>query len=98
MFRHVVMFKWVEDVDSAHVDAMAQALDALVSTVDEVMSYEHGPDLGISEGNFDYVIVGEYASADDYVVYRDHPEHQRIITELIKPYVASRAAVQYRTD
>ena len=45
--------------------------------------------------SFDYVIVGEYASVDDYVVYRDHPEHQRIIAELIKPHVNARAAVQY---
>ena len=50
-----------------------------------------------SEGNFDYVIVGDYASVEDYVVYRDHPEHQRIIAEMIKPHVAKRAAVQYLT-
>ena len=42
------------------------------------------------------MIVGEYASVEDYVVYRDHPEHQRIIEEMIKPHVAKRAAVQYQ--
>ena len=97
MFRHVVMFEWVDGVDSADIDSMAAALDALVSTVPEVVSYLHGPDVGISEGNFDYVIVGEFASDDDYVVYRDHPEHQRIIADLVKPHVAKRAAVQYET-
>ena len=98
MFRHVVMFQWVEGVDRADIDAAAAALDALVADVPEVVSYVHGPDLGVSEGNFDYVIVGDFASAEDYVVYRDHPEHQRIIAEMIKPHVATRAAVQYRTD
>ena len=98
MFRHVVMFKWVDGVGSAHIEAMADALDALVATVDEVVSYRHGADVGISDGNFDYAIVGDYASVEDYEVYRDHPEHQRIIAELIKPHVAERAAVQYRTD
>jgi hypothetical protein len=98
MFRHVVMFEWVDGVDNADIDAMADALDALVATVPEVASYVHGPDVGISEGNFDYVIVGEYASVEDYVVYRDHPEHQRIIAELVKPHVAKRAAVQFQAD
>ncbi len=98
MFRHVVMFEWVDGVDNADIDAMADALDALVATVPEVVSYVHGPDVGISEGNFDYVIVGEYASVEDYVVYRDHPEHQRIIAELVKPHVAKRAAVQFQAD
>lgn len=98
MFRHVVMFEWVDGMDDADIDAMAAALDALVATVPEVVSYVHGPDAGISEGNFDYAIVGDYASVEDYAVYRDHPEHQRIIAELIKPHVAKRAAVQYQTD
>ena len=98
MFRHVVMFEWVDGVDNADIDAMADALDALVAPVPEVVSYVHGPDVGISEGNFDYVIVGEYASVEDYVVYRDHPEHQRIIAELVKPHVAKRAAVQFQAD
>lgn len=95
MFRHVVMFEWIDGVDSAAIEAIGAALDALVVTVPEVISYRHGPDLGVSEGNFDYAIVGDYASVEDYAVYRDHPEHQRIITELIKPFVATRAAVQY---
>lgn len=91
------MFKWIDGVDNAAIEAMAAALDALVAAVPEVVSYVHGPDLGVSEGNFDYVIVGDYASVEDYVVYRDHPEHQRIIAEMIKPHVAKRAAVQYLT-
>jgi len=89
------MFQWAEGTAAADVEAMATALDALVATVPEVVSYQHGLDAGISDGNFDYVIVGDYASVDDYAVYRDHPEHQRIIAELIKPHVAKRAAVQY---
>ena len=95
MFRHVVMFEWVDGVDSADIDAMAAALDALVATVPEVVSYVHGPDVGISEGNFDYVIVGEYASIDDYVTYRDHPDHQQVIADYIKGRVSARSAVQY---
>lgn len=97
MFHHVVMFKWADGVAEPEIGAMAKALDALIATVPEVMAYRHGPDLGIADGNFDYVIVGDYASAEDYAVYRDHPEHQRIIAELIKPHVAQRAAVQYET-
>ncbi len=95
MFRHVVMFEWNDGVADADIEAMGAALDALVATVPEVVEYRHGADLGITDGNFDYVIVGEYASVEDYVTYRDHHEHQRIIAEMIKPKVKSRAAVQY---
>jgi hypothetical protein len=95
MFRHVVMLEWNDDVDAAHVEATAAALDALVATIPEVGDYRHGPDLGLTDGNYDYVIVGEYASVDDYVTYRDHPDHQQVIADYIKDRVSARAAVQY---
>ncbi len=95
MFRHVVMFRWNDRVTDGAIEAMGVALDALVATLPAVVEYRHGGDLGLAEGNFDYVIVAEFATVDDFVAYRDDPEHQRIITELIKPFVESRAAVQY---
>ncbi|MFN3258096.1 MAG: Dabb family protein [Ilumatobacter sp.] len=95
MFRHVVMFKWNDDVDDAHVDATAAALDELTARMPEVRGYRHGRDLGLTEGNFDYVIVGEYESIDDYVTYRDHPDHRALIANYIAGRVSARAAVQY---
>jgi len=95
MYRHVVMFTWNDDVDDAHVAATAAALDALVTTIPEIGDYRHGRDLGLAEGNSDYVIVGEFASIDDYVTYRDHPEHRRFIADHIAGRVSARAAVQY---
>ena len=95
MYRHVVMFKWNDDVDDAHIVATGAALDALVATIDEVGDYRHGADLGLTEGNFDYVIVGEFASVEDYVSYRDHPDHRQVIADYIASRVSARAAVQY---
>lgn len=96
MFRHVVMFEWNDDVDAEHVSATGAALDAVVASLPEVVrDYRHGPDLGLTDGNYDYVIVGEFASIDDYVVYRDHPDHQQVIADYITGRVSTRAAVQY---
>ena len=89
------MFKWNDDVDAAHVEATGCALDALVATIPEVGEYRHGADLGLTDGNYDYVIVGEYASIDDYVTYRDHPDHQQVIADYITGRVSARSAVQY---
>lgn len=94
-FRHVVMFRWNDDVDEAAVRATGDALDALPATIPQVLDYRHGPDAGINEGNFDYVVVADFASADDYLVYRDHPDHQRFVQQHIAGRVAARAAVQY---
>jgi len=98
MFRHVVMFKWNDEVDDAHIDAAAAALDAVVAQVSEVVDYRHGRDVALTDGNFDYAIVGEFANADDYVVYRDHPDHQAAIAQYIAGHITDRAAVQYTTE
>ena len=95
MLRHVVMFRWADDVDDDHVAAVAAGLDELPAQIPEIVEYRHGPDVGINDGNFDYVVVGDFASADDYVVYRDHPVHRSFIERLIVGRVADRASVQY---
>lgn len=95
MLRHVVMFRWNDDVDADHVAAVADGLDALPNHIPEIVSYRHGTDAGINSDNYDYVIVGDFASADDYVAYRDHPIHRSFIDRLIVGRVAERAAIQY---
>lgn len=98
MLRHVVMFKWAEDVDEAHVAAVAAGLDSLVDVIPEIRVYRHGPDVGVNADSFDYVVVGDFDSVEDYVTYRDHPTHQQFIRDLIAGRLAARAAVQYQLD
>ena len=95
MFRHVVMFRWADDVDDDHIAAAAAGFDKLAASIEEIDDYRHGPDLGLGDQNFDYVVVGDFASADHYAVYRDHPIHQAFIAEFITGRVSERAAVQY---
>ena len=95
MIRHVVMFEWNDDVDDAHIAATSAALTALGESLPEIAVYRHGADLGINDGNFDYVVVGDFTTVDDYVTYRDHPDHQALIQTFIAGRVATRAAVQY---
>jgi len=53
--------------------------------------------IGYVAGNYDYVVVGEFDDVDSYLTYRDHPDHQAFIAELITGYVAERAAVQFES-
>lgn len=97
MFRHVVMFKWADHVDDDHVAAVSAALDGLVDVIPQIVNYTHGADAGVNEGNYDYTVVGDFASADDYVIYRDDETHQEMIRTLIVGHISDRASVQFHT-
>ncbi len=96
-FRHVVMFEWADDVEPDHAQTVAAALDALPPQIPVIKGYVHGSDVGVSEGNFDYVLVADFDNVNDWRTYRDHPEHVLFIAEHIKGKVKNRAAVQFQT-
>jgi len=88
------MFKWAEGVTDEAKAAVRAGLDELAK-MDCIATYRHGPDAGVSDGNWDYVAVGDFASVDDYRKYANDADHQALIANVIKPSISARAAVQY---
>jgi hypothetical protein len=95
MFRHVVMLRWEAESTSEQRAAVETGLAALPGRIPEIRSYTVGADAHVNEGNYDLVVVADFATVDDYLVYRDHPDHQAVIRERIAPILADRAAVQH---
>lgn len=93
-FTHIVTFRFRPGSDAPTV--ASAALIELAATVPQVREYRCGPDAGVSEGNADMALVAVFDSEEDFAVYRDHPEHRRIIAELIAPDLLERTAVQLR--
>ncbi len=95
MIRHAVLFTWDDEMTDELEQQLAAELTALAAKLPEVRSYHAGPDVGLIEGNFDFAVVGDFDDADAYLAYRNHPEHQEIISRLSAPHIKSRASVQY---
>ncbi|MEZ5382339.1 MAG: Dabb family protein [Microthrixaceae bacterium] len=98
MLRHVVMFRWAPDASSDALGRVSRGLEGLPAAISAVAKYRHGPDAGLADGNWDYVVVADFADEEAYREYRDHPAHQSLIADHIRPIVADRAAVQHRLD
>jgi hypothetical protein len=95
LIRHVVLLRWSTPLDDAARRAFAAALDALPGQIPEIVTYDHGPDVGVVQGNFDYAVTATFARPEDFPTYRDHPAHQAMFAEHIAPRLADRAAVQF---
>ncbi len=89
------MFRWTPNWTNDQRVAVENALGELPGVVPTIRSYHFGSDIGVNEGNFDFVVVADFDDVEGFLVYRDHPQHQRVIAELIAPFIETRNAVQY---
>ena len=96
MIIHVVAFRWKPGIPQEHVATVQSQLLEFVAGLPEVKSYRCGPDLGVSDmQNFDFAIVAEFDTVDDWRVYDKHPRHEEIRAGVVRPWIETRASVQY---
>ena len=95
MFRHVVLMRWKPEATPAERFSVQASLSDLPGIIPEIRGYTIGSDAHVNEGNFDLVVVADFDDVEEYLVYRDHPDHQAVIRERISPILADRAAVQH---
>ena len=95
MIRHVVVFTWKTEATDEQKQQVSTSLAALPGLVPGVRGYTFGPDVRINEGNGDFAIVADFDTMADYLTYRDHPDHLKVITNVVRPIAAQRSAVQF---
>lgn len=93
-FRHIVLLTLD---DACDVDGVIAALRTLPGQIPELRSYVVGRDAGLTEGNATVAVVADCDDQAGWEAYRDHPAHQAVIAERIKPHLVSRTAVQHLT-
>jgi hypothetical protein len=95
MLRHVATFRWIDSTTDDDIAAVEEGLTALPAAIPQIKAYRFGRDAGINEGTFDFAVVADFETVDDYLVYRDHPSHTALLADHIAPHVATRAAIQF---
>jgi hypothetical protein len=96
MIIHIVTFRWKPGMPAEHVATVESQLKELVAELPGVISYRCGSDVGASDmANYDFAIVAEFETIDDWRVYDKHPRHEEIRAGVVRPWIESRAAVQF---
>ncbi len=100
MFRHIVLFAFDDSKFASKAEKEKQltkiktALEALVQTIDclsELKVYfNENPDEA-----YDFMLEAYLPTAEDLPTYALHPEHLKVAKELVKPYLKSRACVDF---
>ena len=98
MFRHVVLIGFIPEASEQQRQSLLAELHRLPGAISEIRQYVVGFDAGLAEGNADLAVVADFDDVEAYRVYATHPAHVRVITEYIRPIMASRTAVQHEYE
>jgi len=94
MVKHIVMWKFKDEVAEANKLEMKQRLESLKGVVSTLMAIEIGMDQSGKGASMDMVLYSEFQSFEDLAAYASHPEHLKVV-EFVKPLVCERAVVDY---
>jgi hypothetical protein len=98
MFNHVVLFKlkdFQNDLQKAEIrDQIKNALLGLKGKIAELKQIEVGTNTEINGTSFDISLITRFDSKEGFEVYRDHPEHLKVVG-LVRANTVDRAVVDY---
>ncbi|NLX26670.1 MAG: Dabb family protein [Lentisphaerae bacterium] len=96
MIKHVVMWKFKDDVDDADKLEMKKRLEALKGVVPSLRGIEVGLNMVPGDAARDMVLYSEFDSLEGLKAYAVHPAHLKVV-EFVKPLVCERAVVDYES-
>jgi len=98
VITHVVTFRWKPETTPEQVAAIAAGLATMPDLVPSIKTYQFGSDEGANgAANMDFAVVATFDTIEDWRAYDQHPEHDRVRAEIIRPWIAERASVQFRS-
>jgi hypothetical protein len=95
MIQHIVLFTWNDKVPAGHETVAANELRRYAATLDGLVSYHCGPNLGYKDGTLDFGVAAVFEDFAAWQAYDIAPEHDRIRAEIFGPYVDTRAVIQF---
>jgi hypothetical protein len=97
MIRHIVTWKFTSQdpaEKSAAFDTLAEGFGALPAIIPEIKTLHLGRDLDDTPGNWDLVLVMDFASTADLDVYQAHPEHTKVKAH-VRALTGERASIDF---
>lgn len=94
MIKHIVFFKFKNEVTESDISDLQQSLKALPSYIDEIRHLEFGRDIVRSERSFDLALIVDFDDPEAGNRYQKHSQHLKVI-EKVKKLCIDIKAVDY---
>ena len=94
MIKHIVMWKFKDEVAEADKLEMKRKLESLKDVISPFIEIEVGLDVVGSDASKDMVLYSVFETLDDLRTYAEHPEHMKVV-DFVKPLVCERHTVDF---
>lgn len=98
MFTHIVFWKFKEEAETRskqeNMDIVKEGLLSLYGKVPTLLSAQVGQDVLHTPASSDMCLICTFPDKEGFIVYRDHPEHQKVLSYIAK-VIDERKVIDY---
>lgn len=97
MIKHIVLFRFRDDVGATTANAAAQKFREGIMSLPAIIPQIHKIEVGTNinpEESWHICLYSEFSSLEDVKLYSNHPAHVKVASEL-KKLLAERSCVDY---
>ncbi len=98
MIEHIVLFRFKDEITDSTKQTIVQELLKLKDKVPSILSITAGKNFTDRSKGFEYGLVVRFEDRQGLDAYQVHPDHQKVIHELIRPALADILAVDYEVS
>jgi hypothetical protein len=98
MIRHVAVFRFKDSATDAVIDEIDAILATLPGIIPEIISFSSGRNSHVTDGAWDYAVVSDFASPEDYLIYATNPQHVNMVKNLVGPHVLEASRTQFEVE
>ncbi|MDA1014914.1 MAG: Dabb family protein [Planctomycetota bacterium] len=96
VLRHVVLFKFKDDVEQDQIQKVVDEFGKLKDRIDVIVDYEHGTDVSVESlaDGFTHCFFVTFQDEKGRDTYLPHPEHKKFV-DLVKPSLDKVLVIDY---
>jgi hypothetical protein len=95
MIEHLVLFQWQPEASEEQIGAVLEALRGLKDKIPGIVDLSCGENFSERSQGFQHGLVVRLSDRSALEGYFPHPEHQKVVQNLIKPIIAQILSVDY---
>jgi hypothetical protein len=95
MVEHIVLIRWTEQASQEAINTVMTQLRGLKGKIDAIVDLSCGTNFSERAKGYTHGLVVRFVDRDALNTYISHPEHQRVVQNLINPIRADVLALDY---